>query len=496
MWNISRPSMHVHVISMTLFWSRGTSFANSLLSGANMSSPRVARFREGFERGSCINFRQQPLRTNKSQWTRTFSESFVTFVQQSDTIASSCHIQQDFVGEQALPGQISCSSSQGKGWRTSQGIVDTTTVHQGSRTMSCFCVSVLQVNLPKQNFIQARPYADSIVIAVCRCLSFCCTRRSCQTFQKNQVAGYARHGNSSTFAMKTSCLLCDVPIRQVVHFASVLVTTVSDERRFWVARWPTQSLYVANWSHHNRVHRGFRFLSHQQWQMRQELLHTLHTHTKAIGQSRLEVETGFLSRRPCHGKLLSEISFHVLCEHRSQIHTMSWCVCRSFAWFVRRIACAHACLPCCSFMQFVDFVKDLLPECWVTAREYEIINLHHPRGLNDTVFVSKSPQGRFHDRFFRFPSFEDRRQLGDTIFLEHWPSRILLSTSEHSDGAPTATFVTTREFVHRTCRKLAVLTQFWNYRHRLWCPQLVRPNHFEATHISRFVYEYEKQVKQ
>ena len=81
MWNIRRPNMHVHVISVTFFWSRGTSFANSLLSAANMSSPRFAWLREGFERGSCINFRQQPLRTNKSQGTRIFSESFVTFVQ-------------------------------------------------------------------------------------------------------------------------------------------------------------------------------------------------------------------------------------------------------------------------------------------------------------------------------------------------------------------------------------------------------------------------------
>ena len=362
--------------------------------------------------------------------------------------------------------------------------------------MSCFCVSVLQVNLPKQNFIQARPYADSIVIAVCRCLSFCCTRRSCQTFQKNQVAGYARHGNSSTFAMKTSCLLCDVPIRQVVDFASVLVTTVGDERRFWVARWPTQSLYVANWSHHNRVHRGFRFLSHQQWQVRQELLHTFQTPTKAIGQSMIGVETGFLSRRRCHGKLLSEISFHVLCEHRSQIHTMSWCVCRSFAWFVRRIACTRV-----SPMLFIHAI------CWFCQRFASRMLSHCTRVWNHQFASSTRLE------WYRFRLEKSTRKVPWYVFSLPKFRRSAAIRWYHLLGALTKPYIAVNEW-----------TQWWcsncNFRdHSGICSQNVSEigcaesilkllvivfdvhNLFvqtilKNTHTSRFVYEYEKQVKQ
>ena len=59
--------------------------------------------------------------------------------------------------------------------RASQGIVDTTTVHhQSSRNLSRFRKTVSQIQLSEWNFFQAQTYADSFVIAVCRCLSLCC----------------------------------------------------------------------------------------------------------------------------------------------------------------------------------------------------------------------------------------------------------------------------------------------------------------------------------
>ena len=81
-----------------------------------------------------------------------------------------------------------------RGRRTSQGVVDTMTVHcQSSRNLSCFCLPVVQIKLPEQNFRPAQPCVDSFVIAVCCCLSFCCRRRSCHTFQTTRVPGYERH---------------------------------------------------------------------------------------------------------------------------------------------------------------------------------------------------------------------------------------------------------------------------------------------------------------
>ena len=50
-----------HVINVTLFGSRGTSFANLLSSGSSrVSIPRFARFREDSKLGSCINFQRKP----------------------------------------------------------------------------------------------------------------------------------------------------------------------------------------------------------------------------------------------------------------------------------------------------------------------------------------------------------------------------------------------------------------------------------------------------
>ena len=61
------------------------------------------------------------------------------------------------------------------GRRTSQGVVDTTTVHhQSSRNLSRFRLPVLQIQLSKQNFFQTQAYVDSFIIAVSCCLSFRC----------------------------------------------------------------------------------------------------------------------------------------------------------------------------------------------------------------------------------------------------------------------------------------------------------------------------------
>ena len=60
--------------------------------------------------------------------------------------------------------------------RTSQGVLDTTTVHhQANRNLSCFCLPVLQIKLRQLISNQAAPtdlhltqaYVDNFVIAIC-----------------------------------------------------------------------------------------------------------------------------------------------------------------------------------------------------------------------------------------------------------------------------------------------------------------------------------------
>ena len=63
-----------------------------------------------------------------------------------------------------------------RGRRTSQGVVDTTTVHhQSSRILSRFRLPVLQIQLSKQNFFQTQAYAR--ISETCSILCFATTRR-------------------------------------------------------------------------------------------------------------------------------------------------------------------------------------------------------------------------------------------------------------------------------------------------------------------------------
>ena len=58
---------------------------------------------------------------------------------------------------------------------------------------SCFGLPSSEVEFSEQNFCQAQSDVDGFVIAICCCLSLCCGRRSCHTFQTTRVPGYVRH---------------------------------------------------------------------------------------------------------------------------------------------------------------------------------------------------------------------------------------------------------------------------------------------------------------
>ena len=152
---------------MTLFGSHGTSAANSSSSGsANMSSPRVARFREDSHLGSTTD-EQVPRSTCCG---RVFSDH--TSHLRNDTNVSSC---ESLFERKRFQARFLVFQAKTRGRRASQGVVDSTTVHhQSSSNLSRFRLPVLQIQLSKQNFFQTQAYVDSIIIAVCGCLSLCC----------------------------------------------------------------------------------------------------------------------------------------------------------------------------------------------------------------------------------------------------------------------------------------------------------------------------------
>ena len=153
--------MHVRVIDVALFGSRGT-FANSLLSGsATLSSPRFARFRADSNLEACLYISKELCVG------RTIPKEHVQksgpFVAMTPTGAAEGHpyhratFNKTLFESKRVQARLLDFQTKARGRRTSQGIVDTTTVHhQSSRNLSCFW-----------NFVQTQSYADSFVIAVC-----------------------------------------------------------------------------------------------------------------------------------------------------------------------------------------------------------------------------------------------------------------------------------------------------------------------------------------
>ena len=91
-----------HVINVTLFGSRGTSSSNSLSSSlSRVSIPRLARFREDSNLGSCINFQRKARRTNSSPKVHVLHQSLLSqhhpAVPQNDSNVLLFHAQRDSV---------------------------------------------------------------------------------------------------------------------------------------------------------------------------------------------------------------------------------------------------------------------------------------------------------------------------------------------------------------------------------------------------------------
>ena len=91
----------------------------------------------------------------------------------------------------------------------------------------------------------------------------------------------------------------------------------------------------------------------------------------------------FLSRRRCDGKVKIEIS----CVFSEFIVGL----CDLCAALIRD---SH--FPC---VQMVIAVKNMFSKWRVTARQHEVIDVNQAQSMNDTVFISESPQAGFHDGF-------------------------------------------------------------------------------------------------
>ena len=85
---------------------------------------------------------------------------------------------------------------------------------------------------------------------------------------------------------------------------------------------------------------------------------------------------------------------------------------------------------------------------------------YQTQSMNYAVFVSESPQPRFHERIF---ASHVSKIGGNTMMPSSWS----VDKTVHGLQQPNtlmmlhfATFETTRELVRRTCRKLVALTQF------------------------------------
>ena len=123
----------------------------------------------------------------------------------------------------------------------------------------------------------------------------------------------------------------------------------------------------------------------------------------------------FLSRRRCDDKVMIEISFAYSVRLISDPHHVL--VCLSLACVVRaphsvntRDSQVH------HSYRLLMLSKTCSPNA-VTARHYEVINIYQTQ-MNNAVFVSESPQARFHERFFAPHVSKIGRQHDDTIFLE------------------------------------------------------------------------------
>ena len=100
----------------------------------------------------------------------------------------------------------------------------------------------------------------------------------------------------------------------------------------------------------------------------------------------------FLYRRRCDGKLMSEISLAYSVKLMSNpFHVL---VCLSLACVIR----APHCVNTRDFQ--VDAIKDTFSYWKIITRQREVINIRQAQRLNDTVFVSGSPQAKFNERFF------------------------------------------------------------------------------------------------
>ena len=130
-----------------------------------------------------------------------------------------------------------------------------------------------------------------------------------------------------------------------------------------------------------------------------------------------------------------------------------------------------------------------------TARQHEVTDINQTQSMNDAVSVWESPQAGFHERFLA-PHVS--KIGGNTMIPSCWSVDKTVhgfSTTEHTDGAPIATFETTRGMVRRTCRKLVALTQFCKC-HRRCRPHVARPRLPEEMHTSRLLCELENQMTQ
>ena len=118
-----------HVINVTFFGSRGTSSANSLsLGSTKVSIPRLARFREDSNLGSCINFKRKPRRTNSSQGARAASESFVTTSQLWRRLSPTYYrstLNETLFERNCFQARFLVFQTKTRRRRASQGIIDT-----------------------------------------------------------------------------------------------------------------------------------------------------------------------------------------------------------------------------------------------------------------------------------------------------------------------------------------------------------------------------------
>ena len=62
-------------------------------------------------------------------------------------------------------------------------------------------------------------------------------------------------------------------------------------------------------------------------------------------------------------------------------------------------------------------MKDTFSKWRVTARQHEVINIHKRQSMNDVVFVSESPEAKFHERFF---ASHVQKIGGNTMIPSSW----------------------------------------------------------------------------